>query len=95
MNEVNARAEPVVGGYHGQFRKVHRASWEVVCENGKPVVFRTSDAAEVAAWRALLAHLQGEIVATPVERSSLVRTKAESLFGGIFRRGRKIPVERR
>lgn len=94
MNEVNARSVPVYGGYHGEFRKVHKAGWEKVCEGGTPRVYDTEDQAEVAAWRALKAHLCGDIVGTGMERTS-TRSKAESLFGAIFRKGRKIPVVRR
>lgn len=94
MNEVNARAVPVYGGFEGQFRKVHRSAWEPVCVNGVAQLYDTADAAEVAAWRALRAHLQGDIVGDG-EKVSLAIGQAASLFGAIFRRGKKIVVERR
>ncbi|TIS37533.1 hypothetical protein [Mesorhizobium sp.] len=93
-NQVDARSTPVYGGYHGEFRKVHKAGWEKVCEGGTPRVYDTAADAENAAWRALRAHLCADIVSTGIERSS-TRSAAEKLFGGIFKRGRKIPVERR
>lgn len=93
MNGVDARAVPVRGGYHGQFRKVHRSDWEPVQVNGKPIVYVTSHEAEVAAWRALRAHLCGDIVGDGAKPSA-TRSKAEELFGAIFRKGKKIPVQR-
>lgn len=96
MNEVNARAVPVYGGFHGEFRKVHRACWEQVCIAGVAQIYPTAAEAEVAAWRALLSHLQGDIVGTG-EKASTARSAAEKLFGKIFPgKGRKpVQVERR
>lgn len=94
MNEVDARSRPVYGGYHGEFRKVHRAAYETVCVNGKPQIFPTAHEAELAAWHALRAHLCGDIVRSG-ERAAAQRGKAEVLFGAIFKRGRKIEVVRR
>ncbi len=93
-NEVNARSVPVYGGFNGEFRKVHRSTWEKVCEGGTPRVYDTAADAEVAAWRALRSHLCGDIVSSGLERTT-ARSKAESLFGAIFKRGKKIPVVRR
>ena len=95
-NGVDAKAVPVYGGFIGVFKKVHRSTWEKVCEGGVPRVFDTEPEAEVAAWRALLAHLQGEIVGSGIEKSA-ARSKAEELFGKIFPgKGRKpIDVVRR
>lgn len=92
-NEVSARSWPVMGGFEGHFRKVHRAEWERVCVNGVVQLYATADAAEVAAWRALKAHLQGEIVGDGAKADAA--SKAEELFGCVFKNGRKIEVERR
>mgnify|MGYP001209385736 CR=1 FL=1 len=94
MNEVGARASPVFGGYRGEFRKVHRADWEAVCVNGIPQVYPTAQAAELAAWRALHAHLCGEIVGDGY-KAEAQRTKAEELFGALIKNGKKIPVVRK
>lgn len=95
MNEVNARAVRIHGGHQGQFRKVHKADWETVCINGIPQVYDTADQAEVAAWRALKAHLQGDIVGSG-EKSSAILTDAEAKFQKLFRGGGKtVTVERR
>lgn len=91
MNGVNARAIPTSGGFEGQFRKVHKSAWEPVQVNGIPQLYDTADAAEVAAWRALLAHLQGDIVGSG-DRASIERTKAEERFGKIFPGHGKKPV---
>ncbi|MBR2689213.1 MAG: hypothetical protein IKE42_15275 [Aquamicrobium sp.] len=95
MNEVDARSVPVVGGYHGEFRKVHKASWEPVQRHGKPIVFLAAFEAEIAAWRALRAHLCGEIVGDG-QRAGAALSEAESKFKKLFRGGGKtIAVEQR
>ncbi|AMS41183.1 hypothetical protein [Aminobacter aminovorans] len=94
MNEVNARAVPVMGGFEGQFRKVHKAAWESVCINGVAQLYPTQFEAETMAWRALHSHLCGVIVGTG-DKVSPMRSKAEAQFGAIFKKGRKIEVERR
>lgn len=94
MNEVNARAVAVMGGFRGQLRKVHRSAWEDVAENGVSILFATAQEAELAAWRALKAHLCGNIVGTG-EKISLAR--AEQEFARIFPGGgrRAVIVERK
>lgn len=96
MNEVDARAVPVYGGYHGEFRKVHRAVYEQVAINGVPQVYQTAAEAEIAAWRALKSHLCGDIVRSG-EKMSAERSQAEELFGKVFPgKGRRpVTVERR
>lgn len=96
MNEVDAKSHPVYGGYHGVFRKVHKADYEPVQENGTPRIFPTEIEAELAAWRALKAHLCGDIVGSG-QRANISKSKAETLFGKIFPgKGRRpVTVERR
>ncbi|QPC87098.1 hypothetical protein GA830_10365 [Mesorhizobium sp. NBSH29] len=94
MNGVDARSREILGGYHGEFRKVHKAAWEVVCLGGTPCVFETAQEAEVAAWRALRSHLCNDIVGSGAKASS-GKSKAEELFGSIFKRGKRIQVERK
>lgn len=92
MNDVDARAVPVCGGFQGEFRKVHRAAYEPVSVNGVAQIYDTEHEAEVAAWRALKAHLCGDIVGSG-EKVSAARSRAEELFGKIWPgKGRK-PVE--
>ena len=94
MNEVAVRVVACMNGFEGHFRKVHKADWEAVSVNGVAQLFATRQDAEIAAWRALRSHLQGDIVGSGA-KASAARSKAEEAFGGIFRRGRKITVERR
>jgi hypothetical protein len=92
MNDVDARAVPVYGGFRGEFRKVHRAMFEPVCVGGVPQVYETAHEAEIAAWRALKAHLCGDIVGSG-EKASAAKSKAEQMWGKVFPgKGRK-PVE--
>lgn len=94
MNDIEVRVVANMNGFEGQFRKVHKADWEAVCVNGVAQLYATRQDAEIAAWRALKAHLQGDIVGAG-DRASAKKSRAEELFGGIFRSGRKIMVERR
>ena len=94
MNGIEVRVVAIMNGFEGQFRRVHKASWEAVSVNGVAQLFATRQDAEIAAWRALKAHLQGDIVGIG-GKASAARSKAEEAFGGFFRNGRKITVERR
>lgn len=95
MNEIDVKAEPVYGGYRGLFRKVHKAAYEAVCVNGVAQIYDSADAAEVAAWRALKAHLQADIVGTG-EKAGAALSEAEAKFSKLFKGGGKtIVVERR
>lgn len=95
MNDAEVRAIPESNGFRGEFKKVHRSEWHIVCENGVPLLFDTEDQAQVAAYRALMKHLFGDGIVRDGEKATAVRTTAETLFGAVFRRGRKIEVERR
>lgn len=94
MNESNARSREVYGGYVGEYRQVHKAGWKPVLCNGKACVYPSASEAEVAAWRELNRRRYPEIRAEG-EKPTAVRSKAEILFGAIFKRGRKIVVGRR
>lgn len=86
-NDVNARAIPVMGGWEGQFRKVHKAGWEAVEVNGIAQLYGTAEAAELAAWRALRAHLCADIVGSG-QKTAVANADAE--FRRIFPgKGRK------
>lgn len=93
MNESNARAVEVYGGYVGEYRMVHKAGWMRVLCNGKACIYETASDAEVAAWRELNRRRYPDIRAEG-ERASAAMSKAEELFKAEFRKGRKIPVAR-
>ena len=96
MNSVDARSVAVYGGYHGEFRKVHRAGWEKVQARGVARIFATAAEAEIAAWRALRSHLCGDIVGTGQASTTAALSVAEERFGRLFRGGGKtVAVERR
>jgi hypothetical protein len=92
VNGVDARSRPVYGGYLGEFRKVHKADWEAVCVNGVPQVFPTAEAAEIAAWRALRAHLCADIVGGG-EKASSALSEAEERFKKLFPGHGRKPVD--
>ncbi|MBN9235146.1 MULTISPECIES: hypothetical protein [Phyllobacteriaceae] len=95
MNDVDARSVAVFGGYHGEFRKVHKADWEVVQRHGRPIIYTSAYEAEIAAWRALRAHLCGDIVGSG-QKAGTALSEAESKFKKLFRGGGKtVTVEQR
>jgi hypothetical protein len=95
-NESNARAVEVFGGFIGEYRLIHKATWHRVLCNGKACVYETASEAEVAAWRELNEKRYPPI-RSEGEKVSATRSKAEELFGQIFPgKGRKpIKVDRR
>ncbi len=95
MNEARVRAVPVFNGWEGHFRKLHKADWFPVEVNGIAQLFETEEKAKIAAYEAMTRHHFGDGILSEGERTSAARSKAEELFGAIFRRGRKIEVVRR
>ena len=95
-NESNARAVEVYGGYNGEYRMVHKASWQKVLCNGKACVYASASEAEVAAWRELNDRRYPPI-RSEGEKVSPARSKAEALFGKIFpgKGKRAVEVERK
>lgn len=94
MNDVGARAVSTYGGWHGEFRQVHRADWRRVQHNGVDRIFDSADAAEVAAWRVLKTHMFG-LMQRDGARATAARTEAENLFGRVFTKRGPVRVERR
>lgn len=90
MNAPQAKAEPVIGGYHAMARFVHKASFVALAKGGRPILFNTCAEAEIAALRAVLAHMVTTIHSSG-ERVTQARKSAEA----VFRKGRMIPIERR
>ncbi|TIU02313.1 MAG: hypothetical protein E5W43_00790 [Mesorhizobium sp.] len=96
MNDAEVRAIPESNGFRGEFKKVHRSEWNVVCLNGQPQLFDTKDQAEVAAYRALMKHLFGDGIVRDGEKASAALSQAEEKFGKLLRGGGKtVAVERR
>jgi hypothetical protein len=78
--------------------KVHKAAYEKVCGRpGVPIIFPTWWEAEIAAWRALRAHIRGEMLRWGDPISLAARAEAEKLFStsDIFKRGKRIQVIRK
>lgn len=84
MNEIGTRAIPHQGQFLGQFRKVHKAEYETVCENGEPRLFQTSDAAKVAAWEALAA--SGHLTTLMTRDGCTVADQAKEEWERLFAR---------
>lgn len=95
MNEPRVRAVQVFNGWEGHFKKMHKAGWFPVEVNGIAQLFPSEADAKVAAYEAMTKHHFGDGILSDGERTSAARSKAEELFGAIFRRGRKIEVVRR
>jgi hypothetical protein len=99
MNDIQARARPTYGGWHGEIRKVHKADFEKVCRRpGMPLVFATEAAALIAAHEALLRHIRGSDMLRWSEPISVKDgAEIEKVFGhtDLIRNGKRIPVIRR
>ena len=94
MNEFSIGAQPVAGGYIAWFRKVHKASNEILKgKGGKPEIYPTRDAATAAAGMAIVAYINGSLVREG-ERIE-ARSKADAFFKPIFRKGKRIEVGRK
>ncbi len=95
MNEPRVRAIQQFNGWEGHFRKLHRSGWFPVSVNGVSQLYPTEADAKVAAYEAMTRHHFGDGILRDGERATSAKSKAEELFGAIFRRGRKIEVVRR
>lgn len=82
MNGVSVRAIRSNGQYAAQFRRVHKAEYETVQENGKPVLFSTEDKAKLAGWEALTAHINTIMRRDGATVAADARKAAEAIFKG-------------
>jgi len=85
MNEIDARSIPHQGQFAAQFRRVHKATYETVCVNGEPILFKTSDAAKVAAWEALAA--SGHLTTLMTRDGCTVADEANGEWDRLFAKG--------
>lgn len=86
MNDLNARSVPRQGQFIGQFRRVHKAAWETVQENGEAILFPVASEAECAAWRVLRTHM-GEVLGYRAEIELSARDRAEAELAKVMRHG--------
>ena len=95
MNEPRVRAIQTFNGWEGFFKKLNKAGWFPGEVNGIAQLYSTEAEAKVAAYEAMTKHHFGDGILRDGDRASSTKSKAEELFGAIFKRGRKIVVERR
>lgn len=98
MNDIQASHRPVYGGYIGIIRRVHKAAFEPVCgKPGVPQIFATWWEAELAAHRALLRHVRGDLLRWGDKVALGARAEAEKLFSDndLLHSGKRIPVLRK
>ena len=93
MNDIDARAVPTYGGFHGEFRLVSRAKWIRLTNNGVDRIYDTEHEAETMAWRAAKQQGFGLIRADGAVEAVGGRAKAERLFDSVFQKGRHTAVE--
>lgn len=79
MNEIDARAVGSRRAWYGEIRKVHKAGYEPVCENGIPILYTNALEAELNAWRALKPHLQSIMTSERYESGN--KAEIERVFG--------------
>lgn len=92
MNTNGARAHKWPGGWIGQYRLPWQGDWhEVKAKPDSPAtVFLTREAAELAAWRT-----KHRIEDPVMTRSGDIKAGARATAEAIFKKGRKIEVERK
>lgn len=66
----------------------------ILCKGGAPIVYPTELEATQEALKHLLAYMNSDYLRVGETASSKV-TEAEKVFGTIFKKGRKIEVERK
>lgn len=91
MNTAEVRAVAVYNGFEGHFRKLDKAGWHAVQENGITQLFETEDKAKLAAFEAMNRHHFGAGILRDGEKASIV--KAETEFAKIFPGKGRRPVE--
>lgn len=92
LNDINARSSPTYGGHYGEFTVARKSGWQRVEVNGVAQIYPTEFEAETMAWRAARAAGFGLMRSTQ-QRPVNVKSEAEKLFGGVFHKGRQVPVE--
>ncbi|MBB3411234.1 hypothetical protein FHT87_005187 [Rhizobium sp. BK316] len=80
MNHFAIGTQPVRNGYLAWFRRVHKATNEIIKSHGKPVIYPTEEKARAAAADALLVYLNSEMV-----RDGEVIGAARKEAGSVFR----------
>lgn len=82
MNEGKAYAELTINGYVGKFKLAWRTAAYTVQRNGRPVYFKTANAAECAAWRA-----KHQIEQTTMYRDGVTLSDMRNEVNRVFSKG--------
>jgi hypothetical protein len=91
MNDFQGFTRPVVGGYHGMLRFADDGQAQpILTAGGFPEIFPTELDAQRAVTEHLLKYFNGHL-----RRDGEVAGNAKAAAEALFRKGRKIPVERR
>ena len=95
MNCFSAYVREVPRGYWAMLRFARDGKPKpVMGEGDKPIVYQTELEATQEALKHLLAYMNSDYLRVG-ETASSPRSEAEKVFGTIFKKGRKIEVERK
>jgi hypothetical protein len=94
MNKFDAGAMKTPSGFVAYYRQVHRSANFVLRDGKHDIIFATKEEAEKAALSAFLDYLNSPIVSESLTGPTTKRAAAKKSAEAIFRKGKRISVER-
>lgn len=94
MNKFDAGAMKTPTGYIAFYRQVSHSRNFVLRDGKHDIIFATKEEAEKAALSAFLDYLNSPIVSESLTGPTTKRAAAKKSAEAIFRKGKRIPVER-
>ena len=94
MNKFDVGAIKTPHGFVAFYRQVHRSTNFILRDGKRDIIFSTKEEAEKAALQAFLEYLNTPIVAESMTGPTSKRAVARKTAEAIFRKGKKISVER-
>lgn len=94
MNKFDVGSIKTPVGFVAYYRQVHRSTNFILRDGKRDIIFSTKEAAESAALQAFLEYLNTPIVAESLDGPTTKRAAARKTAEAIFRKGKRIPIER-
>jgi hypothetical protein len=93
-NRFDVGAIKTPAGFVAYYRQVHRSTNFILRDGKRDIIFSTKEEAEKAALQAFLEYLNTPIVAESMTGPTTKRAAARKTAEAIFRKGKRIPIER-
>lgn len=94
MNKFDVGSIKTPHGFVGYYRQVHRSTNFILRDGKRDIIFSTKEEAEKAALQAFLEYLNTPIVAESMTGPTTKRAAARKTAEAIFRKGKRIPIDR-